>query len=287
MNAISGIFFRAVDMILKDCADSKVIFANGINEKSLGDLVAGKFQVEGVNYEGDYSEFGFTQGSFTNLCEKKVIDRFGLLSAPLILYYNAMRKRHFQCKDFRIWIEEGKNDGATNTLLGNDFWNAIITVSTIDFNDLIVLLLKGDDNSAKAKSIIVNTEMKKFWEDHGVQFKILLNPPVCKFVNWFWEEDGAHPDIVHRCLKVVSKLFESKEELEEYQNSIRDFLRSFRTYGEKEKAVGCAAKYYNCNFNLVEYMADYLNHFAWHPADRLWQDFVDSIAYTVDQGEFR
>jgi len=274
MNTMASIFHRAIDMILKDVAKPHIIFANGRSEKELGDLVAPRIRPGARITEGDFTEFGFTQGNITRAVELKIYERFGLLNGALQLYHASMVNRRFSCKWFSIWVNEGKNDGATNTLLGNDLWNSVLNFDVLSFVDLHLALLKGDDNSFVSGEVVVNEERLQFWKDKGVGFKYIFDAPVLKFVNWFWTEHGAYPDIIYRALKCVCKLFTSQVELAEYQQAIRDFLGSFRTMEEKLHGIGSGHLYHGFSLAEMEFVTDYLHHFAYASPHELWRDAI-------------
>lgn len=283
MNTIASVYHRVAEMVMRRCARPGVIFANGFSEKDLGDNIAHLLDPDCQIVEGDFREFGFTQGSITRATETKIYKAMGLFGDALQLYHESMVKRKFNCKWFSIWISEGKNDGATNTLLGNDIWNILLTLDSLNIVGLKLLCIKGDDNGILARSVSINRERFEYWTKRGVGFKFNLRVKVLKFVNWFWTDEGCFPDTVYRCMKVVSKTYESVDKLVEYQQSIRDFLAGIRTNADRLKAIACGALYHGLTFEAARLVTDYLNSFVNMEPCRLFSKMIESPSFCVTQ----
>lgn len=283
LNSISAVFHRAAEKMLKQCCKKHVVFANGVPEKQLGDQVAPLLADEGIDIESDFTECGFTQGSATRRAELKIYSILGVLTQPLIAYHTIMIKRKMQCQHFSIWIEEGKNDGATNTLLGNDNWCILVNIGVWDLRGVKFIFQKGDDNNIRADSAKMNKYNFKMFKELGVQLKIEEDKPVVRFINWFWEPTGSYPDLLYRCIKVVSKLFESEEQLKEYQEAVRDCLHDLRTHEEYMKASACASVYWGISLEEMNYLIGYLNHFAYTDSHVLWAKGFKDVNLDFDE----
>jgi len=292
MNAIGAVFHRAADMILRDCCKPGFYYANGESEIKLGLRMAVDRQngveeqsafkgddslmmTEDQIIEGDFVEFGMTQGNITVTFEKGMYNEMSLLGLALNLYHEAMLKRKFVCNWFSLWVKLGKNDGATNTILGNNLWNQAIMADVVDKD---------------GRTLTVNQAKMEFWRKRGLQFKIITNAKVARFVNWFWTETGAYPDLLYKCMKVVGKQYVSIEDVENHKQAVADFLIAVGTNEELQKAVACCSTYHNIPVGEVEYLAGFLACFAYEiPAETLWESmqngdveaFVENNSQTV------
>lgn len=160
LGAAFQVFMRCVETRFKDALKSNIIWANGINDDELNALfkeVCEGFDVNKLFHEGmDQPEYDSGQNKRTTALEYELMKYLFGNEKFLKLFYEVLRRGLKVIGEFYSYFSvERRTSGGPETLPGNTMLLLVLLVVMIEnWEDLVCVIVKGDDSSVFSKNPI-------------------------------------------------------------------------------------------------------------------------------------
>jgi hypothetical protein len=263
MNVLFGVAVRAVEAALVDILkDTPVVYANNRPEEDFGKFFAQVFRPpkRGTNpyifLEGDGEEFDCSQGKVTHYVEMFIFLMAGFPKSAVDFWFAHKAFRIFYSKlGFSMVVNLKKDSGYADTLFGNTMWTAMCVAYCVEWTELYILLLKGDDNGIHGEGLKLNKERIAELESIGCKWKFAFTQ-VLSFCNFFYTAVGALPDVLQRMTKLLSRKFFTIQEAIAYHTSMADQISNIDTTVKYEASILCMSQYYKLPYNECKLLTD-------------------------------
>jgi len=262
LNFTMVIWTRVLEMRLRR-AKRGFIFASGQTDDELAMIFDQLTLGKKYQYlENDWSEFDSSQN---NLEHELFLDCMTRLGCPLILrefFGSMMAKRVVSMKDAWVFVQDKKDSGRVDTLVGNTIFNAAVILSLVNYRELKFCAFKGDDSVLAGPTIELNNVRAAWLTKYcAYQFKMKVSHSA-EFCHLVMNENGCTSNPIRIAAKVLSRMY-TKPKYDEYLMAVGDLSRC---WGETTTAAyACqvvSAHYRTLNKEEIDNVISFLTTFA-------------------------
>jgi len=267
-------FFRLLEERLLANLKPNIIYANGksdIELKNIFDKYKGLWQKV---FNLDLTEYDGSQNACTMEIEQRLWSYFLGCDLTIKNYYMIRTQMKVFGTGYSYTKVNLKDSGAPETLPSNTLLLMALTSVLFNVDDIIFATFKGDD-AAVALKPNANTTFKYSELNKISNFspKQLITENWFEFCgNIYFEEEWFY-DFVKLGRKVLNRGFTSRNDLEDYQNSIIDKLRQYINSSSKIDKI--LSEIYGCNEATINSIVTQLGAFSftkWEHIDKLLQN---------------
>lgn len=247
-NSILCVFFRSIEMCLIESLKDEVIFANGLNDNDLSNIFnASNFnQYTDQAIECDFSKFDKSQDLLTQAFTRKVLKLFGLHSDEILdLYFEHCANWTLnQPTLFKLQGQAKKHSGEPGTLFNNTTLNMAIITSLFEFEDIKLLLFKGDDSLMLCKSYKINEPFEKLLKETIQLPTKIFTGKVPQFCGLFFASGICVYDLLRAATRLGSANITDEERFKEMKQAAKDWFQTINNDSDITIAAHCTELYY-------------------------------------------
>jgi len=243
-------------------ANNGLIFASNRTDTEMLHLLDQISQEADYEYlECDWTEFDSSQN---NLEHHLLMANLAALKCPEVLRDNflaMMRIRNVQSRVGTVRVENKKDSGRVDTLIGNTLFNAAILLSCIDRTEMNYLLVKGDDGLVIGKTVRPNyTRLNQLEKNCGFRLKLMVGK-TAEFTSFIINTNGSALNIPKIAAKVLTRNYTAAK-YEDYMVAVGDLIKSSNSVGVAQRMCRVNAVHHRIPVENVDLCLSFLTNFA-------------------------
>lgn len=265
-NSILCVLFRSVEMCLIESLKDEIVFANGLNDNQLAMIFnASNFnQFTDQAIECDFSKFDKSQDLLTQAFTRKVLKLFGLHSDEILdLYFEHCANWTLnQPTLFKLSGQAKKHSGEPGTLLNNTTLNMAIITSLFEFEDIKLLLFKGDDSLMLCRSYKINEPFERLLKETVQLPTKIFTGKVPQFCGLFFAAGTCVYDLLRAATRLGSANIMDLDRFKEMKQAAKDWFQTINSDSDITIAASCVELYYGLDPGDGELLYSYVERFS-------------------------
>lgn len=264
INMVLVIWTRLLERILMSNAKKSFHFICKYDDEQVQALLD-KLATENKNsvyFEGDYTEWDSSLNNVEHMFFCELLKKIGCPLPLRELFYAMMTKRMVVCPYATIRVENKKDSGRVDTLIGNTAYNAAVTLSCIDSRDVLHALFKGDDSLIIGRyGLRLNlSRIAEFEDKHGLKLRPTMSK-TAEFVSFIMTPAGSCLNIPRLASKVLTRGYVNEEDMDNYREAVTAQLRLNGT-GHASRICKANALHHKCSQEQIDGLLSFLINFS-------------------------
>nr|WPR18170.1 MAG: RNA-dependent RNA polymerase [Chemarfal virus 9] len=239
------------------------VFATGKTDTEMLQLL--DYFCSDNNYEYmecDWTEFDSTQNNVEHALFMSCLEKIGCPSVLRRQFFAMMNKRTVSYDHATVQVENKKDSGRVDTLIGNTIFDAAVVLSCVNYTELEYAVFKGDDSTLIAKEIkINNTRIKELGIDCGYKLKIACGKS-CEFTSFVMNENGAALNLPKIAAKVLTRAYANEIEFHKYRIAVEDLIKTTNSTEVAARMAQVNMAHYRVNEEKFDQIISFLHMFA-------------------------
>jgi hypothetical protein len=243
-------------------AQGGLIFASNRSDTEMLELLDCIAVEDDYEYlEGDWTEFDSAQN---NLEHHLLMQNLKAIGCPDILrenFLSMMKKRYVQAKFGSVIVENKKDSGRVDTLIGNSLFNIGILLTCVNRRDLKYILYKGDDSLLVGKTVKPNySRLKLLSGSCNYQLKLAVSKSA-EFTSFILNANGAALNIPRIAAKVLTRNY-TPEKYQEYIIAVRDLIKTSNDVEAAQRMCQVNAAHFRINVQDIDICLSFMHNFS-------------------------
>jgi len=212
-------------------------------------------------FEGDWTEFDSSQNNVEHALFCLQLRAIGCPKSLVHRFASMMDRRGVSCPLASVIVENKKDSGRVDTLVGNTTFNAAVLLNLIQ-GDILHTLWKGDDSLIIGRGLRMDPAKSKYYESScGYKIKAATGPSA-EFVSFILNVNGAALNIPKLAAKVISRCYSGQEDFVKYQLAIKDLLKTTKDTTTAAYMCQVNAAHHRVNREDIDNLLSVLRRFA-------------------------
>jgi len=270
LNFIMVVWTRLLERVALRASNGLIFASNRTDTEMLQLLDCISQEAEYEYLESDWTEFDSSQN---NLEHQLLMCNLAALGCPAELRNNflqMMKVRNVQSRVGTVRVQNKKDSGRVDTLIGNSLFNAAILLSCVDRQDIKYLLYKGDDSLIVATRIRPNyIRLAELDRNCGFRLKMTVAKSA-EFTSFVINSNGAALNIPRIAAKVLTRNY-TKEKYPEYVIAVADLIKSSNNVEVAQRMCQVNSIHFRTTSERIDACLSFLHNFGRgrYPFDKL------------------
>jgi hypothetical protein len=175
--------------------------------------------------EGDWTAFDSSQNNVEHHLFMLQLEAIGCPEELRKMFFAMMTRRTVYSPFASLVVNNKKDSGRVDTLIGNTTFNAGVMLTLVDPDTIDHVLFKGDDSLIMGHGLRVNTErVAELERNCGYHLK-LKTRKIGEFVSFIVNENGSALCLPRIAAKVATRSYRDKEDFDNNRAAVADTIR--------------------------------------------------------------
>jgi len=212
-------------------------------------------------FEGDWTEFDSSQNNVEHALFCLQLEAIGCPKGLVRKFRSMMTSRMVSGPLGSLLVENKKDSGRVDTLVGNSTFNAAVVLSLVE-GTVHHTLWKGDDSLIIGEKLFLNPKRSNYLEKEcGYKIKAAVGPSG-DFVSFLINCNGAAINIPKLAAKVISRVYKNEEDFEAYQTAVKDALKPARETTTAARMCQVNSAHHRRDRDDIDLLLSFLTRFA-------------------------
>jgi hypothetical protein len=212
--------------------------------------------------DSDFVEFDTAQNNLEHALFMYCLTKMGCPPELRSHFLTMMEKRTVLYDHATVEVQNKKDSGRVDTLIGNTLFNAAVVLSCVNYLEITYAIFKGDDCTLMGKEIVLNNDrIKRLGIDCGYQLKISTGDSG-EFTSFILNDNGCALNIPKIAAKTLSRSYANQLEFNKYKIAVQDLIKTTNSTNVAANMSQVNEAHFRVNREKFDLLLSFLHMFA-------------------------